>query len=128
MRACMRPLILGIILFLGVLFVINHFTETEALIEIIASSQWQFFLLAVAFGVAWIIAYAATYWAVFRAMGVKRRLLPFVPLSVAANFMNIIAPSVGISGMVVLISDARRNRASPFSCWPGWPCWFGEET
>jgi hypothetical protein len=109
----MRPLILGIVLFLGVLFVINYFTETEVLLEVIEASEWQFLVLAVGLGVAWIFAYAATYWSVFRAMGLQRSLMPFVPLSVAANFMNIIAPSAGISGMAVLISDARRNKLSP---------------
>ncbi len=106
----MAKLIAGILLLLAVLFVINHFTQVESILDVLRHSDWRFFLLAVLLQAGWVVCNAATYHAVFRSLGVDRRLSPLIPLASAANFVSVIAPSMGMSGMAVLISDARRNR------------------
>lgn len=106
----MAKFIVGIILLLGVLFIINHFTEVEDVLSVLRNSDWRFFGAAIFLEGLWIVCNAATYHAVFDALGVHRRLSPLIPLASAANFVSVVAPSMGMSGMVVLISDARRNK------------------
>ena len=108
----MRQLIFGLVLLLAVLFTINHFTQVEDILDVLQHSDWRFFLLAVAVEGLWIMAYAATFFAVFRALGIRRRLLPLIPLAVATNFVNVIAPAAGMSGLAYLVSEARRNHFS----------------
>lgn len=106
----MRNLIIGLILLLGVLFVINNFTEVGEVLNVLRHSDWRFVGLAVVLQGLWVVCTAATYRAVFGALGVQRRLAPLVPLAAASNFVNVVAPSMGMSGVAVLISDARRNQ------------------
>jgi len=109
----MRKLFIGLMLLLGVLFALNHFTQLDAILEVLQRSDWRFIGLALLFIAAWLLCTAATYQAVFAALGVERPVAPLVPLAAAANFVNVVAPSMGMSGMAVLISDARRRRLPP---------------
>ena len=106
----MAKLLAGIVLMLAVLFLLNHFTQVEGMLNVLRNSDWRFFFLAFILQALWVIDNAATYHAVFAALGVDRRLSPLIPLASAANFVSVVAPSMGMSGMAVLISDARRNR------------------
>lgn len=106
----MRKLLVGILLLLGVLFVINYFTQLESIVAVAKHGDWRFFVLAILVEFLWLLAAAATYWAVFRALGIPKKLLRMVPIAAASNFVNIVAPSGGMSSLAVLISDAKRNK------------------
>lgn len=106
----MRKLFIGFMLLLGMLFILNHFTQFDDILVVLQRSDWRFIGLALLCIFGWLLCTAATYQAVFAALGVKRPLAPLVPLAAAANFVNVVAPSMGMSGMAVLISDARRRR------------------
>jgi uncharacterized protein (TIRG00374 family) len=108
----MGKLVVGLVLLLGVFFVINNFTQGEEILGVIEHGDWRYFAAAVAAQALWIIASAATYWAVFRALGIQRKLAGLIPLAAASNFINVIAPSGGMSGLAVLMSEARRSRLS----------------
>jgi uncharacterized protein (TIRG00374 family) len=106
----MGKLIVGIVLLMGVFFMINHFTQFEDILDVLRHSDWRFFALALLLQAAWVVCNAATYHSVFDALGVRRRLAPLIFLAAASNFVNVVAPSMGMSGMAMLISDARKNR------------------
>lgn len=106
----MGKLVVGLVLLLGVFFIINHFTQFEDILDVLEHSDWRYFALAILLQAGWVVCNAATYRAVFEALGVKRRLPPLIPLAAASSFVNVVFPSMGMSGMAVLISDARRNR------------------
>lgn len=106
----MGKLLAGIVLLLGVFFVINHFTQFEDILDVLRHGDWRFFVFALLLQAAWAVCNAATYHAVFGALGVRRRLSPLILLASASNFVNVVAPSMGLSGMAVLVTDARRNR------------------
>lgn len=109
----MRSLLVSLVLLLGVLFVINHFTQLESVVTIAQKGDWRYFGAALIIQIIWLVATAATYLAVFRAIGVNRKLRALIPVAAAANFVNVVAPSGGMSGMAVLFADARRNRFPP---------------
>ncbi|HRN51147.1 MAG TPA: lysylphosphatidylglycerol synthase transmembrane domain-containing protein [Anaerolineales bacterium] len=109
----MRKLFIGLILLLGVLFLLNHFTQFDDVVAVLQQSDWRFVGLALLCVAGWLLCTAATYQAVFAALGIERPLGPLVPLAAAANFVNVVAPSMGMSGMAVLISDARKRKLAP---------------
>lgn len=108
----MRNLIVGLILLLGVLFIISNFTQLESIVEIARQGDWRFFGAAILIQLLWLLATSATLSYVFRALGNHRTVFQLIPVASAANFVNIVAPSGGMSSLAVLISDARRNHIS----------------
>lgn len=108
----MGKLIASLILLLGVIFVINNFTHPSEVLEILANGEWLFILIAMILQCAWVAAIAAVYYGVFRALGAQRNYGRLVPLAVAANFVNTVAPTAGMSGLAFLVSNARRSRIS----------------
>jgi len=108
----MRNLIVGLLLLLGVLFIIGNFTQLESIVEIGQQGDWRFFGLAILVEIAALVAVGADISYIFRALGYKRSTPRLVIVALAANFVSIVAPSGGMSGLAVLVSDARRNRIS----------------
>ncbi|MBX3005757.1 MAG: flippase-like domain-containing protein [Anaerolineales bacterium] len=106
----MRKLLIGLALMVGVLFILNHFTQFDEILVVLQRSDWRFIALALLCVAGWLLCTAATYQSVFAALGVERPLGPLVPLAAAANFVNVVAPSMGMSGMAVIISDAHRRQ------------------
>jgi uncharacterized protein (TIRG00374 family) len=108
----MRNLLVGLILLLGVLFIVEHFAQLESILELAQKGDWRFIVVALLIQALWFIATGASYAYIFRAIGIRRGILQMAPVAAAANFVNIVAPSGGMSSLAVIISDARRNRVS----------------
>lgn len=108
----MRKLIAGLALLLGVFFIINQFTQLESIIEVARRGDWRYLGLSLLAQALWFVATAGTLAAVFTSLGRKRSLASMVLVGAAANFINIVAPSGGMSGLAVLVSDARHHQQS----------------
>ncbi len=100
---------LAVVLFFGALFVYNYFSELESVLEVAQQGDWYFLGLAIGVELLWLVATGATYWSVYRAMGVDRPFKPFISIASASNFVNTVAPTGGVSSLAVLIADAKRN-------------------
>jgi glycosyltransferase 2 family protein len=61
---------------------------------------------------AWLVNLAATYRFVYRLLGMEISLVELLPLVATSNFVNVAAPSAGVGGVAVFISDARRRGLS----------------
>lgn len=108
----MRKFFFGLILLLGLIFVISRFTELETIISTLQSGDWRFIIMAIAVQVIWMLNVAVSYQAIFKSLGLEENLSKLFVISTAANFVNVITPSVGIGGMAVFVSEARRQRYS----------------
>jgi len=53
-----------------------------------------------------------TYLTLYRILGMDETISKIALMSAAANFVNVIAPTAGMGGMAVFISEARRNGQS----------------
>lgn len=111
-NAPVRKLIAALALLLGALFLVDHFTQLESVFAIIRRGDWRFLVLAVLAESGWLLLTAATFWAVFHALGVDRRYFPLIRLAAATNFANVVAPAGGMSGLALIIADARRRNQS----------------
>lgn len=105
----MRKLIAAVALLLGIAFIIARMAEVQAIADTVQQGNPIFLLLAVVILCSWILNIAASYRAIYRVLGLEERLEDLVLLAAAANFVNVVAPSGGVGGMAVFISDARRK-------------------
>lgn len=108
----MRKFIFALVLFIGVLFIMARFAEVQAIVETLQRGDLRFILLAVGLVGLWLLAIAWSFHAVYFALGLNETLKRMLPLAAASNFLNIVAPSAGMSGMAVFIAEAQRRKYS----------------
>ncbi len=109
----MRNFIFILVLFLGAAFVYLSFGELESILATLRMGNIWFILLALLIQFGWFLVSGLTYLSLYRALGQDGTIYKMFLMSVAANFVNIVAPSAGMSGIAVFISDANRNGRSP---------------
>ncbi len=108
----MRKILFILVLFLGAALVYLSFGEIETILETLQKGNVWFVLLGIIIQCGWFLVAGSTYLSLYRVLGLEGSLLKFSLMAVAANFVNIVAPSAGMSGMAVFLSDANRNRQS----------------
>jgi uncharacterized protein (TIRG00374 family) len=105
----MRKFILALLLLLAVYFVITRFTEAQQVALTLQRGNWLWLLAAALVQLVWLVNVAASYRAIYRALGIEERIERLIPLVSAAFFVNLVAPVAGMSGLAVFIADARRR-------------------
>jgi uncharacterized protein (TIRG00374 family) len=108
----MRKLIIALVIMVGIMFVLSQFAEIEDIIHTLERGDWRYFCLAVLIEVLWMTNIGASLKAIYRMVGVSEGLGRLILLATAANFVNIVAPSGGIGGIAVFISEARSREYS----------------
>jgi len=109
----MRKFIFILVVFLSAALVYLSFGELESIIETLQQGDLWFVLLGLAVQFGWFAITGLTYQSVYRLLGLDGTLYKFMLLSASVTFVNTIAPSAGMSGTAVFISDAYRNNHSP---------------
>jgi glycosyltransferase 2 family protein len=109
----MRKFLFALVLFIGVLFIMARFSEVQSIVETLQRGDWRFIALAAGIVGLWLLAVASSYYAVYSALGLNETLKRMLPMASASLFLNIVAPSAGVSGMAVFIAEARRMKYSP---------------
>jgi glycosyltransferase 2 family protein len=109
----MRKFILAIVLLLAVVYVIIQFSEVEAIVDTFRHGDWRYLLLAICIQAFWLVNIAVSYKFIFQITGIQEKMGKMLLLGAAANFANVVAPTAGMSGMAVFISEARSRGYSP---------------
>jgi uncharacterized protein (TIRG00374 family) len=109
----MRKFIFILVIFLGAAFVYLSFGEIETILTTLQKGNVWFVLLAIFIQCIWFLVSGLTYLSLYRALGMDGTVYEFSLMSAAANFINIVAPSAGMGGVAVFISNANRNNQSP---------------
>ncbi len=108
----MRNFILALVLLLGFIFIVGRIAELQNIAVTLQKGLWWYLGLALTVQVLWTINCGATFQAIYRGMGIDERLGVLSLIVSAASFINIVAPSAGVSGMAIFISEARRRNYS----------------
>ncbi len=103
----MRKFVTALVVMLGIMFVITRFAELNDIVRTLQQGDWRYLALAALIEVLWVINIGASFKTILRLLGVDEKLGRMVLTTLAANFINIIAPSAGVGGMAVMISEAR---------------------
>ena len=105
----MRKIIISLVLFLAIVFVILRFSELKSILNTLHHSNYRFLFVAVIVELLWLFNSATDYGSIFRLVGIKENTPHLMLVATAANFVNVVAPSVGIGGMAVFLDDAARR-------------------
>jgi uncharacterized protein (TIRG00374 family) len=108
----MRKFIFILILFLGAAFLYLSFGELESILETLQHGNIWFILLAILVQLAWFLMMGLIYRSLYHVLGMNESVSRLSLLSASATFINIIAPSIGMSGMAFFIAHAARNGRS----------------
>jgi len=109
----MRKFIIAVALFLGFIFVIAKLAEIQTITETLQKGIWWFIGLAIIVELLWFINCGASFRAIYHAMGIEEQLGTLSLIISAANFVNIVAPSAGVSGLAIFVNEAHRRNYSP---------------
>jgi hypothetical protein len=109
----MRRVFLIIVVVLSILFIIASIAEIETIIQTLQRGNWLYLLLAVFIEGLWLVNLTAQYHSIYRAVGIEDETIKSLfPIIISANFINVIAPTAGMSGVTVLITRARNMKYS----------------
>ncbi len=108
----MRKFLLAIILFLGFIFVIAKLTELQSIAETLRRGNWWFLGLALVIQLVWFLVVGSSLHFIYRAMGIEESVGTLSLMFTAASFVNVVAPSAGVGGIAIFISEARRRNYS----------------
>jgi hypothetical protein len=108
----MRKLLFILVLFLGAAFVYLSFGELESIVRTFRYGNFWFILLAVLIQFAWFWIMGLIYRSLYHVLDMDESLARLSLLSASATFVNIVAPTIGMSGMAYFISQAARNGKS----------------
>ncbi len=108
----MRKIIIVVILFLAVAFLIVRFSEIKTVVDTLKDSDLRFLVAALTIEVIWLFNSATLYRVLYRLVEIEHVSYRLLLVATAANFVNVIAPSVGIGGMAVFLDDAKQHNYS----------------
>lgn len=108
----MRKIIFILVLFLAAAFVYLSFGELESILETLQHGNVWFILLAVMIQFSWFLMMGLIYQSLYQVLNMNESLSRLSLLSAAATFVNIVAPTIGMSGMAYFISHAAGNGKS----------------
>jgi len=108
----MRKVVIVIVLILGVALVIFSLAELKNISDTLAHSNWRFLAVAFFFECLWIYNVSINYSLLYRLVGMHENKKRLLLVSSAAAFVNVIAPTAGIGGMAIFITDAKRRNHS----------------
>lgn len=108
----MRKIITIIALTLGVVFIFSQFTEIGGIFQTVRQGRWQFIILALFVEFFWLLTVGAAYKLIYRALNMWGNFAHLTLLAAAAYFIDIVAPSMGVGGVSIFVTEAKRRNLS----------------
>jgi len=105
----LKKFVVALIVLLAIIFLITSFSELRQIGLVLQEGNIFIIGLAVLIEIGWILVLGKSFQTLFRIVGIRKELIPLARLVAAVNFINIVAPSAGVSGMAVIYSDAMKN-------------------
>jgi glycosyltransferase 2 family protein len=109
----MRKVFIWLAFLLAAVLVLFSLREIEQTIETLQRARLEFILVAVILQLGFMFSETVGYCLLYRLMDLRESFRRLGLLVVGSNFLNIVAPSAGASGIAVFVDDARRRNLSP---------------
>ncbi|MFZ6026229.1 MAG: lysylphosphatidylglycerol synthase transmembrane domain-containing protein [Chloroflexota bacterium] len=107
-----RNWILWLLLVAFAWLLVTRREEAEILLQTLQRGRWAWVMIATLMQMMYYLFFAASYWSAFNAVEVKSKLRDLVPITFAALFVNVVAPTGGTGGAALFLDDARRRGQS----------------
>jgi glycosyltransferase 2 family protein len=108
----MRKFIFALVFLLGILFILTRFTEINQIAQTIERGKWIYVFPAILIQCLWFLNNGLSYHYIYQLLGMDVKFARLSRLAIASNFINIIAPIGGMSGITVFLDDAHRKNLS----------------
>src|SRR5512137_2108275 len=108
----MRKFLYAVLFLLAVYFLLTRFTEVEQVALTLQRGDVKWILLGIGLHFVWLVNIAASFRSCYRVLGIEETIERLLLLSLGGNFVNVIAPATGVSGLAVFITDSR-TRGKP---------------
>ena len=109
----MRKFIIAVLLLLGFLFVFFRIAELQSIGATLEKGDWWFLGIAFLIEGLWALNLGASFRTIYLALGIDEKIGILSLIVGAANFINTVAPSAGVGGIAIFMSEARRRNYSP---------------
>jgi uncharacterized protein (TIRG00374 family) len=103
----MRKFLFAVILLLALSFLLTRLAQVEQVALTLQRGDLKWIVLAIGLHFVWLVNVAACFRACYRLLGIEETIERLLLLALSANFINIIAPAAGVSGLAVFISDSK---------------------
>jgi hypothetical protein len=103
----MRKFVFAILLVLALYFLLSRLAQVEQVALTLQRGDLKWIVLAIGLQFVWLVNVAACFRACYRLLGVEESIERLLLLALSANFINIIAPAAGVSGLAVFITDSK---------------------
>jgi len=105
----MRKIIFAILILLGIGFVLLNLSEVQSTLYTMKAGDWRYLFVAFGLDAIWFIVMATFYYSVYHALGLKEKITSLLLLVAASNFVNVVAPTAGVGGLAIFISEAKKK-------------------
>ncbi len=108
----MRKFFLVVLGLLVIAYIVFSFAELENIVAALAQSKPLYLGIAVLVETVLLLNTTATFWALYRLVGLHEHGRNLFLMVTAATFVNLVTPSSGIGGMAVFLDEAHRRNLS----------------
>lgn len=105
----MRRLLILLAISLGAFFFFSRMAELGEVIDSFREGDPAWLAMAVVVQMLWVVNITASFWVIYRILGLRERFLHLGLVAVSAQFVSVVAPSAGMGGMAVLIADGKKR-------------------
>src|SRR3990172_5027719 len=108
----MRQFLAALVILLALYLTLSHFTEVRLVWETLRRGNLFWLALGTLVQITWLINTAQTYRAIYRLLDMQISLRRLAPPVATGNFVNVVAPSGGVSGVAGVGGGAGRHDLS----------------
>lgn len=89
------------------------FSELETILLSLRQAHPGFIVMAILIQMLWFLSAARMYQSIFHLLGIHEGVFTLSRMATAANLINVVAPTAGVGGIALFVSEARRRGHSP---------------
>ncbi len=108
-HAIMRKIFWIAIVFLTVGFIFFSFSELQSITEILRQANLGILLAAIFVQLFWVYNLGLTFQSIYWLMGLKENSFYLAKLAAATNFVNVVAPTLGLGGMALFVNYGKKR-------------------
>ncbi len=105
----MRRLLILLAISIAAFFFFSRVAELEQVIQSLRKGDPAWLALAVVVQLVWLVNVTASFWVIYRILGLQEQFAHLGLVAVSAQFVSVVAPSAGMGGMAILIADGKKR-------------------
>jgi len=105
----LKKFVVALILLLAIIFLIGRYSELRQVGLVLQKANIFYISLAILVEIAWFFVMGRSFQTLYHILEIDKKIIPLTRMVAAVNFVNIVAPSAGVSGLAVIYTDAMKK-------------------